>query len=448
MGREFEETVAYPNVPRSSRADNLPVRDESLATDDGFPAVDDLIDSDLGQYRIVEVIGRGSMGRVYRGEHRGLGRTSAIKVLSPGLVARQPRTVERFWAEARAVAGLIHANVVTVHNLGSDRGYHYIEMEFVPGGVSLKERVVKDGAFEPLRATVLVRSVAQALAAAHKSGLVHRDVKPANVLLTNEGQAKLADFGLVRKLTEVESAGGSLAGTPTFMAPELFSGSPPSPQSDMYAVGVMYYYLLTARLPFASDRLGELIRMHRRTPVPDPRPISPSVPDELIPILGRLLAKDPSARFDSAEELADELKVLAGHLRDTEGLVTEALDGLDCLIQHGGRDSFRVIMPVPGDRVQEVYVEVVEGRHHERLLKVYSVCAPADAANFEFALKLNDRLTHGSLSIREVHGAPMFVMTRSYSLGHVTAADIRASVVEIARRGDWVEQQLTQMDVF
>ncbi len=270
--------------------------------------------------------------------------------------------VDRFWGEARAVAGLVHPNIVTVHNLGSDRGYHYIEMEYVPGGVSLKEVVVRDGALDPLRATLYARQVALALAAAHRAGLVHRDVKPANVLLTSEGNAKLADFGLVRRLAEVESAGGPLAGTPTFMAPELFSGASGSPRTDLYAVGVMYFYLLTVRLPFASDRLAQLIRLHRQAPVPDPRKLEPDIPDELVPILERLLAKDPADRFTSAEDLAEELKVVAGHLRDTESLVREGLEGLECLIQQGARDHFRVIVPVPGDRLQEVYIEVVEGR--------------------------------------------------------------------------------------
>jgi eukaryotic-like serine/threonine-protein kinase len=107
-----------------------------------------------------------------------------------------------------------------------------------------------------------------------------------------------------------------------------------------------------------------------------------------------------------------------------------------------------VIVSVPGDRIQEVYVEVVQGRKRERLLQVFSVCAPADARHYEFALRLNSELTIGGLSIREFDGKPMFVMTRTYSRAHVTPADIRAAVTEIARRGDWVEQQLTASDVF
>ncbi|MBX6312805.1 MAG: serine/threonine protein kinase [Isosphaeraceae bacterium] len=437
LGRSADplaETVAY-----------RPEGEAALDTD-GFPAVDDLIGTVLGQYRIEELIGRGSMGRVYRAEHTGLGRTSAIKVMNPGLLARQPQIVERFRAEARAVASLVHPHVVTVHNLGTDRGYHYIEMEYVPGGISLKETLVRQGALEPVRATTLVRQVALALGAAHRAGLVHRDVKPANVLLAADGRAKLADFGLVRRLAD-ERAGAPLAGTPTFMAPELFRGAPAGPQTDLYAVGVMYFFLLTARLPFASDNLGTLIRLHQRQAVPDVRRWAPAVPDEVAAILGRLLAKTPDGRYESAEALADDLKGVLAHLRDSEALIREGLVGLEGYIQ-GGRDQFRILLPVPGDRLQEVYVEACQSREGQRLVRIFSVCGPADPRHFEFALKLNTELTIGGLSIKEVNGQPMFVMTRTYAWAHVTPADIRAAILEIARRGDWVEQQLTQNDLF
>jgi serine/threonine-protein kinase len=292
-----------------------------------------------------------------------------------------------------------------------------------------------------------MRQIALGLEAAHRAGLVHRDVKPANVLMTADGRAKLADFGLVRKIVDVDRNPAGLAGTPTFMAPELFGGRPAGPKTDLYAVGVMYYYLLTARLPFASDNLARLILLHRNAPVPDVQLLAPAAPSEVTRILGRLLAKNPADRYDSAGELADDLLRALGHLRNTEELVHESLEGLDCLIQ-GGRDRWRVVYPVPGDRIHEVYIELVEGRRHERLLTVFSVCAPCDPRHYEFALKLNNELTHGCLSIREVNGQAMFVMTRTFARGHVGPAEIRAAVQEIAKRGDRVEQQLTSTDVF
>lgn len=433
---QLQETAAFRPLPSASHPG------------DPDQTVDDLLHSKLGNYRILESLGQGSMGRVYKGCHLALGRISAIKVLSPEQIERQPKVVEWFLGEARALAGLIHPSIVTIHNLGSDRGYHFVEMEYIRGGMTLKESVARHGVFEPLNATLLIRQVADALDAAHQAGLIHRDVKPANVLLTPGGDAKLADFGLVRRWGESGGIAGNIAGTPTFMAPELFTGAPPSPGTDLYALGVTFYYLLTARLPFASEKLRDLIRQHRFAPVPDPRLIAPEITDDLASLLLRLLSKDPAGRPESAEAFLEELEVVVGHLRDTEGLVRESLEGLDYLVQQGGRDQFRILVPVPGDRLQEVYIEVSEGRKRERLLRVYSVCAPADPKNFEFALRTNSELTHGGLSIREVHGAPMFVMTRTFARSTVAPSDLRAAVMEIARRGDWVEQQLTSIDLY
>jgi serine/threonine-protein kinase len=231
------------------------------------------------------------------------------------------------------------------------------------------------------------------------------------------------------------------------MAPELFAGSPASPRSDLYAVGVMLYYLLSARLPFSSDKIGRLIDLHRRAAVPDIRSVAPDVNDDLVAILERCLAKDPSARFETAEELVEALDALIAQMLDTETLVRESVEGLDCFVQ-GARDHFRVLVKLPRNRLQEVYVEVGQGRHKERLLSVFSVCCPADPRHYEFALKLNAELTYAGLSVRVVNGEPMFVMSRAYSRAHADAAQVHAAIREIAKRSDWVEQQLTQADVY
>jgi serine/threonine-protein kinase len=439
----FAETVAYQTDLMLSGRDDSATEPEA----DGFPEVDDLLEQTLGQYRLEAVVGRGSMGRVYRAQHLGLRRPCAVKVMSPGLVERQPQVREGFWAEARAVANLVHPHVVTIHNLGYDRGYHFIEMEYVPGGVSLKESIVREGPFDPIRASNLVWQVVSALGAAHESGLVHRDVKPANVLLTSVGHAKLADFGLVRHFQDLARLGVPVAGTPTFMAPELFSGVPASPSSDIYAVGVMYYYLLSGRLPFAADEIRRLVRLHRVGPIPDIRTVAPGTPDVVAGILERCLAKRPADRYANANALADDLETAVFQIRDTESLIRESLEGVDCFVQ-GGRDHFRVLFQLPGDRLQEVYLEVTENKQGERLLSVFSVCGPASPGHFEFALKLNAKLTYGSLSIRTVNGQGMFVMTRTFARDRACSADIRAALLEIARRADRVEQQLTNSDLY
>ncbi len=414
---------------------------------EGFPDFDDLTDRELGQYRLGQVIGRGSMARVYGAEHLTLKRPCAIKVLSPGLVERQPQVREQFWGEARVVANLVHPHVVTVHNLGSDRGYHFIEMEYVHGGRSLREVLVKDGPLESVMATRLMLQVSQALGAAHRSGLVHRDVKPANVLLNESGHAKLADFGLVRCLKASVCKGSPLAGTPTFMAPELFDGVPATPQSDFYALGITYFYLLSARLPFASDQMSRLIQLHRAGDIPDVRDLVPETSTEVAQIINRCLAKRPEDRYESAGELVENLRSTIILLRETECLVNESISGLECFLS-GARDHFRILFRLPNERLQEVYVEVHTNRHGERLLSIFSVCCPAEAKYHEFALRLNAEMTHGGLSVRNVNGQAMFVMSRSYLRAHVDPADIRAALLEISRKSDWVEQQLTQGDVY
>jgi serine/threonine-protein kinase len=441
--RSLDETVAnLPTGPfpiggkgRSDALDGMFVESENS-----------LVGRFLGQYFIEATLGEGSMARVYRARHLGLKRVSALKIIDSSMNAK-PESRDQFWAEARAVANLVHPHVVTVHNLGTEEGYDFIEMEYIHEGTSLRESIVKDGPIEPTRASVLVRQVALALGEAHRSGLVHRDVKPANVLLTSQGEAKLADFGLVRHLDDLAVEGTPIAGTPTYMAPELFRGTPASPSSDLYAVGVMYYYLLSGRLPFSADSIKQLIAQHQSGPIPDIREQIEDIPQLVVNVLERTLAKNPSDRYASAEELADDLMVAIHRLRDTETLVNESVKGLDCFVQ-GARDLFRIIFPLPGDRLQEVLVEGNEGKNQDPYLMVFSVCAPADPAYFEYALKLNARLTYGSLSIRDVLGVPMFVMSRTFARDRVRTEDIRDALVEISRRADRIEQQLTRLDQY
>ncbi|AMV39425.1 serine/threonine-protein kinase [Planctomyces sp. SH-PL62] len=410
---------------------------------------DDLIGRKLAQYRILEDLGRGSMARVYKAWHLGLERTCALKIIDPTLVARRPNLRDQFWAEARAAANLVHPQVVTIHNLGSDAGFHFIEMEYVQGSVSLRDSIVKDGPFEAGRAARLVGQILLALGAAHRSGIIHRDVKPANVLLTAEGHAKLADFGLAQTRAKLSGANQPLAGTPTFMAPELFNGTPASPQSDIYALGVMFYYVLTGRLPYTSDRIGSLINLHQSEPIPDIRAILPGTHPRLAELIERCLAKSPAARFASSEELGNQLQMLLHHLRDTESLVRECLQGVDAFIQ-GNRDTFRVLLPQPGDRLQEVMVEVNDGEEGkgERYLSVFSVCGPAEPSYYGYALALNSRLTYGSLSIRYVLGAPMLVMSRTFVRDRMRVGDLRDAILEIAHNADRIEAQMTRLDLY
>jgi serine/threonine protein kinase len=403
--------------------------------------------SSLGSYRIERLLGRGSMACVYKARHLGLDRDCALKIMDSTLDSRQPGIREQFWAEARAAANMLHPHVVTIYNVGSADGHHFIEMEYVRGGRTLRDTLVHEGPLEPARAATLARQIVLALGAAHDSGLVHRDIKPANVLLTPRGDAKLADFGLVRRLEELTQGGAPLAGTPTYMAPELFHGTPASTRSDIYAVGVLLFYCLSGRLPVVADSVGQLIQLHRSQPIPDIREMAPAVPGNLAGILARCLAKAPEDRYDSAAGLAEALQDIISPRRDTESLVRESVQGLDCFIQ-GCRDTFRLIVSLPGDRLQEVIVEASEAPEQDPVLSVFSVCGPADPAYFQYALRLNSQLTYGSISVHDVLGSPMFVMSRTFLLDTVRLEDLRNAIVEIARRSDRIEKKLTRMDQY
>jgi serine/threonine-protein kinase len=436
LGSALEETVVQTSQGPAQRAEG-PRRAD----------VEALLGRGVGQYLVESVLGRGTMACVFKARHLGLGRYCALKVLDPELVTAQPEIREQFWAEARAAANLLHPHVVTIHNLGSVDGFHFIEMEYIPGGVTLRESLVRQGPLEPRLAATLVREVVLALGAAHNAGLVHRDIKPANVLLTPDGRAKLADFGLVRRLEDLAQGSAPLAGTPTFMAPELFRGTPASPQSDIYALGVLLFHTLSGRLPFAADNISQLIQVQQTQPVPDVRSFASGVPDVLVDILERCLAKSPSDRFTTADELAESFEIAIHRLRDTESLVRESTRGLDCFIQGAG-DTFRVILPLAGDRLQEVIIESTEGKNNERYLTVFSICGPADEANFAYALRLNAKLTFGSISMHNVLGSPMFVMSRTFPRDTVHPEDVRSALLEIARRADHVEKQLTHLDQY
>lgn len=428
---EQTRTILVDGEADSPRLENIP---------------DELIGSQLGQYKLLRPLGEGSMGRVYQAEHVGLMRSCAIKVLHPALVLAQPRVRDLFWAEARAVATIAHPHVVGIFNVGRDRGYDFLEMEYIPGGDSLKQRVVGMG---PQDASDCIRwtwQIAQGLGAAHGAGLIHRDVKPNNVLLTPDGRAKLADFGLVRHLRGEEGA-GVISGTPAYMAPELFDGVAANAASDLYALGVTLYYLLTARLPYAASSVGKLIQLHRKAPLPDVREAGTYVPEIVAEVVRRCLAKDPAERYSSAASLGDALRMVLYSLRDIDDLVADAVDGLDSLVQ-GGNGQFRVYCRVPEDRIQEVYIDTVQTRGGTRLVSVYSICAAAEPRYFEYALRLNAELCHGGISLREINGQPMFVMTRAFPLERVTANELRAAIREIAHRADAVEAQLTGHDLY
>jgi serine/threonine protein kinase len=254
-----------------------------------------------GRYRIVEAIGRGGMGEVYRARDEVLGREVAVKLMSP-----VPDTVavsERFLREARAAARICDPHVVVSYDFGTHEGRSYLAMELVSGR-TVGDELRRRGPFPAKLAEGIVRQAAAGLAAAHRQGVVHRDIKPGNLLLADDGSVKIADFGIVRFLDEVTTtltSSGQIVGTSYFLSPERALGKPAEPASDVYALGCVLYQLVTGHPPFVGDEPASILFQHvEREPVP-PSDLRPELAGELEALLFWMLAKDPARRPTAAQ---------------------------------------------------------------------------------------------------------------------------------------------------
>jgi len=263
----------------------------------------------IGKYRIEAEVGRGGMGVVYRATESDTGRTVALKVLSREF-SLDPAYVRRFRRETEALARLDHPNIVRIHDVGEDRGVHYYAMDFVEGR-SLGALLSAGERFSIERALDLAIDVAGALGHAHQAGIVHRDIKPGNILIGNDGKPKLTDFGIARltyatRMTQT----GDIVGTPEYMSPEQAKGAAVEAPSDVYSLGVVMYELLTGRVPFEGTTALEIIKKHQYEEPQNIREYNRAIHDGLARIVMRMLAKDPKERHKSAEQVATALSAI------------------------------------------------------------------------------------------------------------------------------------------
>ncbi len=265
----------------------------------------------LGKYRITGLLGKGGMGTVCAAYDTQLHRNVAIKVLSPS-AADETESLGRFLLEARAAARLNHPNVITVHDVGEHDGACYIVMELVTGG-STQDRLAARGAYSWPEATRIVADVCRGLRAAHAAGLIHRDVKPSNILLTADGIAKLADFGLTKAPALAPTnftRPGTTVGTPQYMSPEHCTGERLDERTDLYSLGVAYYTLLVGKPPFDYPDPGLILYAHCSAPVPDPREEAPLIPEGCARIIAKAMAKARFERYACADEMLRDLETL------------------------------------------------------------------------------------------------------------------------------------------
>ena len=263
-----------------------------------------------GRYAVIERIGVGGMAEVYRARDELLGREVAVKVLSERL-STDRSFVERFRREAQAAANLNHPNIVSLYDYGSEGATNFIVMEYIDGK-SLGDIISEEAPLLPERAAEIAGDVAKALERAHNAGLVHRDIKPNNIMLTSTGQTKVTDFGIVRAVGgEAEqqmTQTGMVIGTAAYLSPEQAQGNPVDARSDVYSLGCVLYEMLTKNTPFTGDTPLAVAYKHvRETPDP-PSSINPDVPEDLDAIAMKALAKNPDNRYASATEMRDDLE--------------------------------------------------------------------------------------------------------------------------------------------
>ena len=263
------------------------------------------------RYQLQERLGAGGMAMVYRAHDLTLERTVAIKILRKDF-SNDSSFRQRFHQEAKAAANLSHPNIVTVHDFGLYADQLFIIMEYVPGN-DLKTLLKGRNRFNPAEALDLVIQACAGIGYAHRAGLVHCDIKPQNMLVTPDNRLKVVDFGIARLMATIspDEQSDVVWGSPQYFSPEQAAGMAPSPASDVYSLGVVLYEMLTGRLPFIASSAEELARLHRDTLPPSPRRFNPSIPIPLEQILLKVLSKEPSSRYRTADQLGRVLTTLA-----------------------------------------------------------------------------------------------------------------------------------------
>jgi len=269
------------------------------------------------RYKLLGPLGAGGMAVVYRAQDLSLGRLVAIKVLRDNLTS-DPDFLTRFQQEARAAANLAHPNIVTVHDFGRDGDRYYIVMEYIEGK-DLKT-LIKEGTPFPIEhALDIAIQTCAGIGYAHRAGLVHCDVKPQNILVTADGRVKITDFGIARALASLHPGETTdvVWGSPQYYSPEQAAGESPTPASDVYSIGIVMFEMLAGRLPFVASTQQALAMMHLRDEPPNLSLFNPGVPQALEIIVHKVLAKEPSARYRTADQLG---RILISYREQGEGI--------------------------------------------------------------------------------------------------------------------------------
>ena len=280
-----------------------------------------------GRYEVIELIGSGGMANVYKALCHRLNRYDAVKIMRDETAANEEFR-RRFRAESQAVAMLSHPNIVSVYDVSHSDDVEYIVMELIDG-ITLKEYLRQKGALDPSEALDFAIQIAKALEHAHGKGIIHRDIKPQNIMLLKDGMIKVADFGIASLQNDIEESNGETVGSVHYIAPEQARGAAPDARSDIYSLGIVMYEMLTGKLPYVGNSDVEVAVMHMNTQAVNPREIVPDVPEELERICLKAMDSDIDTRYQTAGELLDDLEQfknqsLANHiLEDTDSILID-----------------------------------------------------------------------------------------------------------------------------
>lgn len=267
------------------------------------------------RYELIAQQGSGGMSVIYKATDRALDRTVAIKILRPSLT-QDPAFLEKFQQEARSVANLSHPNIVTVHDVGNDGPTHYIVMEMIDGQ-DLKKLIKAQGALARDKALDISIGMCAGLGFAHRSRIVHADVKPQNILLTKDDLVKVTDFGIAQAYTDTmpQTRADVVWGSPHYFAPEQARGEKPSPASDVYSIGIVMFEMFTGRLPFMGTSQRELAMAHIKDEIPSAHDVNPAVPEEIANIIRKVMSKNPNDRYRQADQLGHILQGFRDRVR-------------------------------------------------------------------------------------------------------------------------------------